>query len=101
MLTGDLGRFDDEGFLYIVGRSKDTIIRGGENIASVHVEDILRSHPDVLDVAVVPLPHSDLGEEVGAVVVLREGSTTDTQALRVHALARLAGVRGAISLVAP
>lgn len=90
VLTGDLGRFDDEGFLYIVGRSKDTIIRGGENIASVHVEDILRSHPDVLDVAVVPLPHSDLGEEVGAVVVLREGSATDAQALRVHAVARLA-----------
>ena len=77
VLTGDLGRLDTEGYLYVVGRSKDTIIRGGENIASAHVEAVLRAHPGVLDVAVVPLPNDDLGEEVAAAVVVRAGVTRD------------------------
>jgi long-chain acyl-CoA synthetase len=68
--TGDLGRFDDDGYLYITGRSKDVIIRGGENIAARHVEERLAQHHGVREVAVVGLPHEDLGEEVGAVVVL-------------------------------
>ncbi|ABE36664.1 AMP-binding enzyme family protein [Paraburkholderia xenovorans LB400] len=85
VLTGDLGRFDDAGYLYIVGRSKDTIIRGGENIASVHVESVLRTHPDVLDVAVVPLPDADLGEEVAAAVVLRHGAAISSEDLRAYA----------------
>lgn len=88
--SGDLGRFDAEGFLYIVGRLKDTIIRGGENVASVHVESCLRTHPDVLEVAVVPLPHADLGEEVAAAVVLRNGATVTVDALRAHAAGHLA-----------
>ncbi|WP_256354290.1 class I adenylate-forming enzyme family protein [Variovorax sp. dw_308] len=88
--SGDLGRIDDEGFLYVVGRLKDNIIRGGENVASVHVERCLRTHPDVLEVAVVPLPHHDLGEEVCAAVVLREGTATTVDALRAHATAQLA-----------
>lgn len=88
--TGDLGRIDAEGYLYVVGRQKDTIIRGGENIASVHVENCLRQHPDVLEVAVVPLPHADLGEEVGAAVVLRAGAAVSVDALRQHAAKGLA-----------
>ena len=90
VVTGDLGRFDEAGLLYIVGRSKDTIIRGGENIASVHVESILRSHPDVLEAAVVPLPNPDLGEEVAAAIVLRPGAVLDVELLRDFASGRLA-----------
>lgn len=90
ILSGDLGRFDDEGFLYVVGRLKDTIIRGGENVASVHVERCLRTHPAVLEVAVVPMPHHDLGEEVCAAVVLREGAQASVEELRAHAAGQLA-----------
>ncbi len=84
--TGDLARLDDEGWLYIVGRDKDVVIRGGENIASVRVEDRLFQHPAVLEVAVVGLPHPELGEELAAAVVLREGNTSDE-----GELARFAG----------
>ena len=77
ILTGDLGRLDAEGLLYVVGRSKDIIIRGGENVAAVHVERCLAAHPDVLEVAVVALPHADLGEEVAAAIVLRPGAVAD------------------------
>jgi long-chain acyl-CoA synthetase len=86
--TGDLGRCED-GYLYLTGRSKDIIIRGGENIACAHVEQCLQGHPDVQEVAVIPLPHADLGEEVAAVVVLREGADTRVDALRAHATAHL------------
>lgn len=88
--TGDLGRFDADGRLYVVGRSKDMIIRGGENVASVHVERCLRTHPAVLEAAVVPLPHADLGEEVAAAVVLRDGETVSVDELRAHAAGQLA-----------
>ena len=88
--TGDLGRLDDNGYLYVTGRSKDIIIRGGENIASAHVERCLMNHPAVKEVAVVALPHKDLGEEVGAAVVLRVGATATIDDLRRHALSHLA-----------
>lgn len=88
--TGDLGRLDAEGYLYVVGRSKDVIIRGGENIASAHVEQALLTHPDVIEAAVVALPHSDLGEEVGAALLLRPGADHDIASLRSHAAQSLA-----------
>jgi long-chain acyl-CoA synthetase len=88
--TGDLGRLDAEGYLYVVGRSKDVIIRGGENIASVHVEQALLTHPDVIEAAVVALPHPDLGEEVGAALLLRPGADPDIAGLRSHAAQSLA-----------
>jgi long-chain acyl-CoA synthetase len=88
--SGDLGRIDDEGRLYVVGRSKDMIIRGGENIASVHVESCLRDHPAVAEVAVLGLPHPDLGEEVAAAIVLRPGVDATAQDLRTHAAGKLA-----------
>lgn len=88
--SGDLGRFDEDGRLYVVGRAKDMIIRGGENVASAHVERCLRTHPAVAEVAVVPLPHADLGEEVAAVVVFRPGIEASAEVLREHALAHLA-----------
>lgn len=65
---------DEEGFLYVTGRKKDMIIRGGENIAPAHIEACLLEHPDVQEAAVVGLPHPDLGEEVGAIVVLAPGA---------------------------
>jgi long-chain acyl-CoA synthetase len=88
--SGDLGRIDGEGWLYVTGRSKDVIIRGGENVGAVHVEERLLTHPDVLEAAVVALPHPDLGEEVGAAVVLRPGATAGIEALTSHARRGLA-----------
>lgn len=75
--TGDLGRLDDHGRLWITGRCKDMIIRGGENIAPVAVERALMSVPGVVEVAVIGVPHADLGEEVMAVVVTDRHLTAD------------------------
>jgi long-chain acyl-CoA synthetase len=88
--TGDVARVDDEGFIYIVDRAKDVIIRGGENVYSVEVEAALFEHPDVADCAVIGIPHPTLGEEVGAVVIPRGGHTIDEEALRDHVAAKLA-----------
>lgn len=87
--TGDLGRLED-GHLVLVGRSKDVIIRGGENVAAPHVEACLLRHPAVAAVAVVGLDHSDLGEEVAAAVVLRPGAEATVEALVEFATADLA-----------
>jgi fatty-acyl-CoA synthase len=73
-LTGDLGMVDDEGFLHVVGRRKEMIIRGGFNIYPREVEDRLHAHPAVLEVAVVGLPHEVLGEVACACIVLVEGA---------------------------
>ncbi|ASW87720.1 AMP-dependent synthetase [Mycobacterium intracellulare] len=73
--TGDIGRIDDEGYLFIEGRIKDVIIRGGENIAAANVEAAIREHPAVADVAVIGMPDEEFGETVAAVVVPREGRT--------------------------
>jgi long-chain acyl-CoA synthetase len=67
--TGDLGHVDDEGYVYVTGRRKEVIIRGGENIAAPLVEARLLQHPAVAEAAVLGLPHAELGEEVAAVVV--------------------------------
>jgi len=88
--TGDLGRIDEDGYLFLVGRSKDIVIRGGENIACAHVEQTLLGHPDVVEVAVVGLAHEDLGEEVAAVVRRRAGSGLEQASLHDFAAARLA-----------
>jgi acyl-CoA synthetase (AMP-forming)/AMP-acid ligase II len=82
--SGDLGRLDDEGFLYIVDRAKDMVIRGGENISSIEVEAALFEHPAVLEAAVFPVPHPALGEEVGAVVRVRAGAQVTVEELRAH-----------------
>jgi crotonobetaine/carnitine-CoA ligase len=76
--TGDLGRRDQSGHLYFVGRIKDVIRRGGENIAAAEVETVLRSHPGVLEVAAVPVPDDLLGEEVKVHVLLGTGQTPDS-----------------------
>jgi len=75
--TGDLARVDDEGLLYIVDRKKDMINRGGENVYSIEVENVLASAPGVAEVAVVPVPDSMMGEKVGAVLVAASGGEID------------------------
>ena len=80
--SGDLARIDDEGFLYIVDRAKDMVIRGGENISSLEVEAALFDHPDVTEAAVFAVPHEALGEEVGAVVRLADGAGATPEELR-------------------
>jgi long-chain acyl-CoA synthetase len=71
--TGDLGHVDEDGFVYITDRKKDMIIRGGENVYCVEIEERLVNHPDILDAAVIGVPHPELGEEVKAVVQVDEG----------------------------
>jgi long-chain acyl-CoA synthetase len=89
--TGDIARLDEENFIYIVDRAKDMIIRGGENIYSVQVEAALFEHPAVADCAVIGVPEPTLGEEVGAVVVLRPGYKVGADELSAHVKSRLAG----------
>jgi acyl-CoA synthetase (AMP-forming)/AMP-acid ligase II len=72
--TGDLGHLDGDGYLYIVGRKKEMIVRGGMNVYADDVEAALQAHPDVIEAAVVGIPHPVLGEDVAAFVVLRPGS---------------------------
>ncbi len=88
--TGDLARLDAEGYLYIVDRAKDMLIRGGENIYCVEVEDALYSHPAVMDAAVIGIPHKVLGEEVGAIVQIAPGQQSSEDELRAHVRERLA-----------
>jgi acyl-CoA synthetase (AMP-forming)/AMP-acid ligase II len=75
--TGDLGRVDDEGYVWITGRSKDIIIRGGENIAPAAVEEALALLPGVTEAAVFGMPHPEFGEEVMAVVVVDGAMSAD------------------------
>lgn len=91
--TGDLGRRDGDGWFWVTGRVKDLIITGGENVSPVEVEAVLRTHPDVADVAVIGTPHPRWGEQVTAVVVRREGTALDGEALVAFAGARLAGFK--------
>ena len=88
--TGDVARIDEEGFVHIVDRAKDMIIRGGENVYCVEVEAALLEHPAVADCAVIGVPHPVLGEEVGAVIVLRPGMDVAADELSRHVRERLA-----------
>jgi long-chain acyl-CoA synthetase len=88
--SGDIARIDEEGFIHIVDRAKDMVIRGGENVYSVEVEAALFEHPSVADCAVIGVPHPVLGEEVGAAVVLRPGTTVTAEELTRFARERLA-----------
>ena len=88
--TGDLARLDGEGFLYIVDRAKDMVIRGGENIYSIEVENVLFDHPAVMDAALIGLPHRTLGEEPAAVVHLAPGAEATEAELKAWVRDRLA-----------
>jgi long-chain acyl-CoA synthetase len=88
--SGDIGYLDADGFLYLVDRAKDMIIRAGENVYCVEVENTLFDHPDVIDAAVVGVPHKTLGEEVKAVVQLKPGSDATEEEIRAFCREHLA-----------
>jgi len=84
MHTGDLGRMDEDGFVFIVDRSKDMIVTGGENVYSTEVENALYQHPLVQECAVIGIPHSEWGEAVHAVVVLKDPQEITEQEIKTH-----------------
>ena len=88
--TGDVARIDDDGFLFIVDRKKDMILRGGENVYCAEVESAIFRHPDVAEVCVFGIPDERLGEEVGAAVVLHPGRSASSDAIRAHTLELIA-----------
>ncbi|WP_332773245.1 class I adenylate-forming enzyme family protein [Phenylobacterium sp.] len=91
--TGDLARLDEEGFCFIIDRAKDMLIRGGENIYCIEVENVLYDHPAVMDAAVVGIVHRTLGEEPGAVVTLKPGASATEAELRAHVAEHLAAFK--------
>ena len=76
LATGDLGRLDDEGYLFLTGRLGDRIIRGGENVYPLEIERVLESHPGIADAAAVGLPDRRLGERIAAFIVVRADADT-------------------------
>jgi long-chain acyl-CoA synthetase len=97
--TGDLARLDEEGFLTIVDRAKDMIIRGGENIYSIEVENILYQYPGVIDAALIGIPHHTLGEEPAAVVHLAPGASATEEQLKAWVRERLAIFKTPVRIV--
>lgn len=97
--TGDLARLDDEGFCYIVDRAKDMIIRGGENIYSSEVENVLYDHPAVMDAALIGIDHKTLGEEPAAIVQLAPGKTASEAELQQWVRERLANFKVPVKIL--
>jgi long-chain acyl-CoA synthetase len=97
--TGDLARIDEEGFCFIIDRAKDMLIRGGENIYCVEVENALYEHPAVMDAAIVAVPHKTLGEEPGAVVHLKQGMHTTEDELRQFVAGKIAAFKVPVKVV--
>jgi long-chain acyl-CoA synthetase len=97
--TGDLARVDDEGFVFIVDRAKDMLIRGGENIYCVEVENVLYEHPAVMDAALVGRPHQTLGEEPCAVVTVKPGTSVTEAELQAFVRQRLAGFKAPVAVI--
>jgi long-chain acyl-CoA synthetase len=92
-LTGDVGRVDEDGYYYIVDRKKDLIIRGGYNVYPREIEEVLYEHPCVAEAAVIGMPHAELGEEVGAAVVLKSGASISAAELRTFVKAQVAAYK--------
>ena len=97
--TGDLASIDAEGFLFIIDRKKDMLIRGGENIYCIEVEDALYQHPAVMDAAVIGIPHRTLGEEPGAVVAFKPGCSATVEELRGFVAQRLAAFKVPVDVI--
>lgn len=90
LYTGDLGYVDEEGFLFVVDRKKDMLIRGGENVYCTEIEHVLADHPQIVEAAVVGVPDPELGERVKAIVRVEPGTTLDPKEVQRHVAARLA-----------
>ncbi|MGH8059170.1 MAG: AMP-binding enzyme, partial [Candidatus Entotheonellia bacterium] len=90
MHTGDLAVMDDEGYINIVGRIKDMIIRGGENVYPREIEEFLYTHPKIIDVQVIGVPDARYGEEIMAWIKLREGETATVEDLREYCRGQIA-----------
>ena len=97
--TGDLARLDEEGFCFIIDRAKDMLIRGGENIYCIEVENVLFDHPAVMDAALVGIFHRTLGEEPGAVVTLKPGGEATERELRTFVAERLAAFKVPVKIL--
>ena len=93
MHTGDIGRLDEDGYLYIVDRKKDLIVSGGENISSKEIEDVIYAHPAVQECAVIGVPSYQWGKEVKAVVALREGMTATPEEIINHCAEHVGGFK--------
>ena len=91
--SGDIGRIDEEGFVYVEDRAKDMVLRAGENVYCAEVEAAIYEHPAVYEAAVFGIPHERLGEEVAAAIVVREGHELTVEELQAHVAARLAGFK--------
>jgi long-chain acyl-CoA synthetase len=91
--TGDVGRVDEDGYFYIVDRTKDMIIRGGYNVYPREIEEVLYEHPAVAEAAVIGVAHESLGEEVGAAVALKKGAVVSAEELRDYVKARVAAYK--------
>ncbi|MGA7398290.1 MAG: o-succinylbenzoate--CoA ligase [Solirubrobacterales bacterium] len=91
--TGDLGRIDEDGFLYVEGRTDDLIITGGENVFPGEIEDVLVRHPEIIEAAVIGRPHPEWHHAITAVVVLREDAEIDADGIREHCRGSLAGYK--------
>src|SRR5258706_2178267 len=91
--SGDLGRTDDEGYLYVEDRAKDMVLRAGENVYCAEVEAAIYEHPAVYEAAVFGLPHERLGEEVAVCIFLKPGSALGIDALQQHVRERLAAFK--------
>jgi len=85
-MSGDLGQFDENGALHIVGRKKDLIIRGGHNIYPATIEELAQRHPAILKVAAYPVDHERLGEQVCLAVITRDGTEVTAQEMLAHLL---------------
>jgi len=97
--TGDKGWVDEEGYIYLSGRGDDMIIRGGENISPEEVEDVLHSHPEIEEAAVIGIPDPEWGQEPRAVVVVKKGHRLDDEAVISYCKPRLAGFKRPRSVV--
>ena len=90
LYTGDIARMDEDHYIYIVDRKKELVIRGGYNVYPREIEEVLYQMPDIVEAAVFGIPHEDLGEEVAAVVLLKEDAQMDTRAIQEYVKARVA-----------
>src|SRR4029079_6501102 len=91
--TGDMATVDGDGYFFIVDRKKDLIIRGGYNLYRREIKEVLYGHPAVQEAAVIGVPHDELGEEVGAAVVLKEGESVDEDELKSYVKEQVAAYK--------